>query len=281
VGTTWTTWSADPALGWIAAIAALYWFGGRKPSQRSERWRTASFAAGLAVLVVALASPIHELARELFWVHMVQHVLVLLVAPPLLVLGRPWYRIWHGLPLEVRRRIAGAVMRGGPRATLRRSARAVGGPVTSLLLFNVILIGWHLPFAYNATLHSPFAHAAEHVMFFGAGLLFWTRVIDSPPWRSPLTVPGRAVYAGVALVVSWVLAVALAFAPEPLYSAYASEAARPGGISALADQRIAAGIMWVPGSIPLTIAVLAMLTRWLEPPPTESTRPGAAIPRGS
>lgn len=119
-------------------------------------------------------------------------------------------------------------------------------------------------------------------MFFGAGLLFWTRVIDSPPWQSSLGALGRAAYAVLALVVSWVLALVLAIAPEPLYSAYAAEATRPGGISALADQRIAAGMMWVPGSIPLTIAVLALLNKWLEPPhPRQSSDPHPAIARGS
>ena len=279
---TWTSWTPDPALLWIAAVAVLYQLGGRKPSRSGERWRAASFAAGLVVLVVALASPIHELAGQLLWVHMVQHVLVLLVAPPLLALARPWNRIWHGSPLGLRRRVAGAVLRGGPNAPLRRAARRIGSPLASWLLFNATLLAWHLPFAYQATLHSPLAHSVEHAMFFGAGLLFWTRVIDSPPWRSPLGALGRAAYAGLALVVSWILALALAIAPEPLYSAYAAEATRPGGISALADQRIAAGMMWVPGSIPLTIAVLALLNKWLEPRrPGESNDPRPVIARGS
>jgi putative membrane protein len=274
--TTWTSWSADPALLWVAAVAVLYGVGGRSSSQRDTGWHVASFAAGLTVLVVALASPIHELAGELLWVHMVQHVLVLLAAPPLLALARPWNRIWHGLPLGLRREVAGAVMRGGPEAPLRRAARAVGTPLASLLLFNVTVLAWHLPFAYEATLNSPVAHAVEHVTFFGAGLLFWTRVIDSPPWHSPLDAPGRAIYAGVALVVTWIFAVGLAIAPEPLYSTYADEVTRPGGISAIADQRIAAGVMWVPGSIPLTIAVLAMLSQWLAPGRAETARPRAA-----
>ncbi|MDX6635324.1 MAG: putative rane protein [Solirubrobacterales bacterium] len=267
---TWTSWTPDPGLLWIATVAVLYWLGGRQPAQKGERWRTASFAAGLAVLVGALASPIHELAGELLWLHMSQHVLLLLVAPPLLALARPWNRIWHGLPLDLRRAVARKALRDGPSAPMRRAARAVGTPAASLLIFSGTLLAWHLPFAYEATLHSPLAHAAEHLTFFAAGLLFWTRVIDSPPLRSPLGASGRAVYAGVALLVSWVFAVALAIAPEPLYATYAEQITRPGGISALADQRIAAGIMWVPGSIPLTIAILAMVGRWLEPQRAEA-----------
>jgi cytochrome c oxidase assembly factor CtaG len=267
--TTPTSWSADPALAWVAAVSLLYWLGGRHRSRTrsgsGDRWRAGSFWAALAVLVVALGSPLHDLAAELLWVHMVQHVLLLLVAPPLLALARPWNRIWHGLPLDLRRRLARAATHNGQVARLRRAAGVLGGPLASWLLFNLTLIAWHLPPAYEAALHSPFAHALEHALFFGTGLLFWTRVIDSPPWRSALGEVGRASYAGLALVVGWMLAVVLALAPEPLYSAYAAEATRPGGISALADQRLAAGVMWVPGSIPLTIVVLVMLHRWLEP----------------
>jgi putative membrane protein len=280
--TTATTWTADPALIWVAGVAILYWLGGRQPAQSGNPWRVASFAAGLAVLVVALASPIGELAHDLFWVHMIQHVLVLLVVPPLLALARPWSRIWHGLPLALRRPIASTVMRSPSMAPVRRVAGVLASPVASWLLFNVTLLAWHLPFAYEASLASPFAHAAEHLMFFATGLLFWTRIVDSPPWRSRLSLPGRAAYAGLALIPAWVLAVALAFAPEALYGAYAAETSRPGGISALADQRIAAGVMLVPGSIPLTIAALVMLNRWLEPGDgTASTEVRAIVARES
>jgi putative membrane protein len=280
--TTSMSWTADPALLWIATVAVLYWLGGRNASHRASRLRVASFAAGLAVLVIALASPIHVVSEQFLWVHMVQHVLLLLVAPPLLALARPWNRIWHGLPLGLRRRVAGAVMRGGPRAPLGRAARALSAPVASWLLFNVTLLAWHLPFAYEATLHSAVAHAAEHAMFFATGLLFWTRVIDSPPMRSRLSPFGRATYAGLALVSTWAFAVALATIPEPLYAAYVAEAATRDGLSALSDQRIAAGVMLVPGSIPLTIAVLAILNQWLEPGRgTEASERRAAMARGS
>jgi putative membrane protein len=105
----------------------------------------------------------------------------------------------------------------------------------------------------------------EHALFFATGLLFWTRVIDSPPWRSPLADTARAIYVGSALVVGWLLAIVLALSTSPLYAPYAAEASRPGGITALADQQLAAGMMWVPGSIPFTIAILFVAYRWLEP----------------
>ncbi len=272
------SWTADPALGWVIAAAWLYWLGrGRLPrsGHAANRWRTASFVAGLATIVVALDSPIDGLADKLLWVHMVQHVLLLMVAPALLALARPWNRMWHAFPLETRRRVARGLATGRLSAPLRGAARVLADPLPSWLAFNVNLIVWHLPFAYEATLRSPPIHALEHAMFFATGLLFWTRVIDSPPWRSRLTPTMRAAYVGGALVVSWMLAIVLALSTSPLYAPYAELAGRPGGITALADQQLAAGVMWVPGSVPFTIAILVIAYRWLAP-----KRPRPAPPAG-
>jgi cytochrome c oxidase assembly factor CtaG len=262
-------WTGGPALAWVLFAAGLYWLGGRHgvraPPTTAGRWRTVAFVAGLATIVVALDTSIDDLADKLLWVHMVQHVLLLMVAPPLLALGRPWNRMWHGFPLGLRRSIARAVAQGPRWALVRRAARSLRGPALSWVLFNVTLVGWHLPAAYDLTLRSPAVHALEHAMFFGTGLLFWTRVIDSPPWRSPLNDASRAAYVGLAIVVSWALAIVLAVSTSPLYAPYAAEASRPGGISALADQQLAAGVMWVPGSIPFTIAILFIAYRWLQP----------------
>ena len=272
------TWTADPALIWVLGAALLYRLGGTQGARPSSarRWRTASFIAGLIAIVVALCSPLDDLAAKLQWAHMLQHVLLLLVAPPLLALARPWHRMWRGLPLSLRRTIGRRVTQGRWSEALLRMARTLGDPVVSWFLFTVTLLAWHLPFAYDETLRSPMVHALEHALFFGTGLLFWTRVIDSPPWRSPLSETARAVYVGSALLVSWVLAIVLATAPTALYAPYAAEASRPGGISALADQQLAAGVMWVPGSIPFTIAILFVVYRWLEP--KRSSRPHGTPP---
>src|SRR5438874_1082958 len=124
-------WTGAPALAWVLGVAALYAIGGRRlprgGSMAAQRWRTASFVAGLATIVLALDSPIDDLADKLLWVHMVQHILLLMVAPPLLALARPWNRMWHGLPLELRRRVARAVV-GAPRwRPVRRAAAVLAG----------------------------------------------------------------------------------------------------------------------------------------------------------
>jgi cytochrome c oxidase assembly factor CtaG len=272
-------WTGGPALAWVLFAAALYCLGGRHGARPrasvTSRWRAASFVAGLATIVIALDTSIDDLADRLLWVHMVQHVLLLMVAPPLLALGRPWNRMWHGFPLVLRRPVARTVTQSPRWATVRRAARLLRDPVPSWILFNVTLVVWHLPGAYDLTLRSSAVHSVEHAMFFGTGLLFWTRVIDSPPWRSRLSDLARAAYLGLAMVVGWVLAIVLALSTAPLYASYAAEASRPGGISALGDQQLAAGVMWVPGSIPFTIAILFIAYRWLQP---KRPRPLAGSP---
>ena len=255
-------WSIEPPLAYVAIAALLYTLGGRGYSRAGrEPCRTAAFVAGLATIVLALDSPIDADADQLFWAHMLQHVLLLTVAPPLILLGRPWPRMWRALPLRTRTRVGRALARSRWTAPVRALAR----PWPAWLLFNVTFIAWHIPAAYDATLRSSAVHDPEHAMFFFTGLLFWARVIDPGPLRPRLHWPARIAYVVGAMVVGWVLAITLVLVPEPLYAHYAALAHRPGGISALTDQQLAAGVMWVPGSIAYTIAVLIGVYRWLEP----------------
>ena len=197
---------------------------------------------------------------------MVQHELLLTVAPLLIVVSRPWIRLWRTLPLEARRWLAaGAAHGGGAWGPLRRLSRKLGEPAPTFVLFNGVLLVWHLPVLFNATLHSVWLHVAEHTMFFVTGLMFWKQVVPSPPLRARLNEVQRCAYLVGAMVVSWGLALVIAVWATPLYPYYADEVSRPGGISALADQHLAAGVMWVPGSISFTIVFLVYVYRWLTP----------------
>jgi putative membrane protein len=255
-------WTIGPALVYVAIAAMLYCVGGRGYSRAGlEPRRTVAFAVGLATIVLALDSPIDADADQLFWVHMLQHVLLLTVAPPLILLGRPWPRMWRALPVQSRRTIARTLTRSRWMAPLRAAAR----PWPAWLLFNATFVAWHIPGAYDLTLRSGAVHDAEHAMFFFTGLLFWARVIDPGPLRPNLEWPVRIAFVVGAMVVGWVLAITLVLVRQPLYAHYALLIHRPGGISALTDQQLAAGMMWVPGSISYTITVLIGVYRWLEP----------------
>jgi putative membrane protein len=264
-------WSLNPPLVLVIDIAILYWLGDRRTitperTRSAQRLRSVSFYLALVVLLVALSSPIELLSEQLFWIHMVQHVLLLLVAAPLLVFSRPWIRLWRCLPLETRRWLAGGLSHGRRAAPLRRLSRLLGSASAGFVLFAGVLLTWHIPALFDATLRSSALHALEHTLFFSTAVLFWKQVIHSPPLRPRLTGdPQRLLYLVGAMIVSWLLAVVLALAPHPLYDAYANLARRPGGISAIADQQIAAGVMWVPGSVTFLLAIFVNVHRWLAP----------------
>jgi putative membrane protein len=254
-------WSIQLPLAYVTVAGLLYWLGGRGRRGRTEPLRVVAFVGGLATIVLALDSPIDGYADQLFWMHMVQHVLLLTVAPPLIVLGRPWPRMWRALPLQFRTRVGRGLVRSGVAAPLRALAR----PLPAFLLFNGTIVVWHLPVLYNATLSSGAVHQLEHATFFFTGLLFWARVIDPGPLRPRLEWPLRIACVAGAMTVSFAVALVLVLAPHPLIAHYTTIAHRPGGISALDDQQIAGGVMWVPGSIAYTLAALIGFYRWLEP----------------
>jgi cytochrome c oxidase assembly factor CtaG len=264
-------WSLDPGLVYVVLAAVLYLLGCRGRS-RPTALQITSFFAGLLTLVIALDSPIDDYADQLFWVHMLQHVLLLTVAPPLFLLGRPWPTMWRALPLGPRTDVARTLA----RARWTAPVRALTRPLPAWILFNATIVLWHIPAAYDATLTNGVVHALEHAMFFFFGLLFWARVIDPGPLRPRLVWPVRIAYTVGAMVVGWVLAITLVVVPHVAYHYYAALPTRPGGITAMEDQQIAAGIMWVPGSIAYTITFLIGFYRWLEPdhsPTTTSTTP--------
>jgi cytochrome c oxidase assembly factor CtaG len=256
-------WSWDPSLVYVLPAAVLYALGSRPKAGRPNALQVASFYTGLLSIVIAVDSSIDAYADELLWVHMLQHVILLTVAPPLILLGRPWPTMWRALPLHSRTVLA----RGVARSRLAAPLRALAPPLAAWLLFNATIVVWHIPSAYDLTERNGAVHAAEHAMFFFFGLLFWARVIDTGPLRPRLGWPARIAYIVGAMTVGWVLAIVFVVAPEPIYQHYADLRSRPGGISALTDQQLAGGMMWVGGSIAYTIALLIGLYKWVAPVP--------------
>ena len=230
------------------------------------RWRALALYAGLATLVAALDSPIDDAVEKLFWVHMTQHVLLMMVAAPLIVLGAPWLPMWRGLPRGARRRLAVWWLTSPGWRAARGATRWALRPLPAWILLNVALCAWHVPALYDLALHDQAVHELEHLSLLMLGVLFWLQVVDSPPLRAHLSLASGVLYVLTAATVAWLLALVLAFATAPLYPAYASLPSRPGGLSALADQQLAAGVMWGPGSVPFGIFVFVALYRWLAPP---------------
>ncbi len=252
-------WYAEP-VPLIAAAAAVvvYDRGARRlaataPGRAPTRAQKACLAAGIAVILLALLSPLDDLALQLQWVHMVQHVLLLVVAPPLIVLARPW---------EVGLEALGPRARGlilAPQRAITTQARRVVASALAVAAFIAVMWVWHIPVLYNLTLRDDMVHNLEHTAFLAAGLLFWAAALPRPSAEPALGMVGRSVVVLTGLVGSWLLAVYIGYAPTVLY-AYSGS----GGLSAAADQQVAAGVMWVPASVPFVAAIVWIMARWFE-----------------
>ncbi|HYL06977.1 MAG TPA: cytochrome c oxidase assembly protein [Candidatus Udaeobacter sp.] len=270
------SWPFEPVvIVGVEIAAALYIVGG--VGRRSDpRWRSLCFWAGLVTILVALQSPIEMLARQLFWIHMVQHLLLTVVAAPLLALASPWTRMWRALPRSWRRGIAKPIFREPALEPLRQAYRRMANPTVVWFAAAANLWLWHAPPLYDLTLRNHLVHHLEHTLFLLLGLAFWACVIDQYPFHSRLSSIGRAAYVFLAMIQSWGLAAILSFATGPFY-AYALLPGRPGGISALTDQQLGGGMMWVPGAVTYSIAFVALLFRWLA---DEDAKPALSVIEG-
>jgi putative membrane protein len=248
-----------------------------RPRDREARRRAVTFYVALAIILIALSSPLDSLSDRLFWAHMIQHLLLLVVAAPLIVLSQPWMSIWRPLPLGLRRKLARAVTRSRGLAPLRGLMRALTLPVVAWVVFNVNLVVWHMPGPYDATLSNPSLHVLEHTTFLVFGILFWAQALGCPPARVRLSYWQRIAYLAAAAVPNIGLSMFVAFAQHPLYGHYAELAHRPGGITALVDQQLGAGIMWTAGDLPFAIAIGWLAHRWLSEHEARTASVGASV----
>ena len=253
----------------VAVASCLYVLGWRRrirpatgPDLRSRRLRAGAFAAAMAVLVIALVL-LDDAADSGFWPHMLQHVLLVTAAAPLVVLAEPWSMLWRPLPLGFRRSAAGWVARGRTAGPLRAAVRPLARPIPALVASIATLWVWHLPAAYDLALRHQGVHDLEHLTMLAGAVLFWEQVIDTAPLRPALDPIQRTLYVSAMAVSGWLLAALLAYWPTPLYPHYAELAYRPGGVSALADQQLAAGVMWGPGSLAYSVAVFWLIYIWV------------------
>ena len=235
------------------AAAVLYALGRRG---RTRAWREASFYSGVVLAFVVLEPPFDGWADTWLAAHMSQHIVLMTVVPPLVVYGRPWPRLWLPFPLSARRAVGGALSRS---PSFRRGAGFLKRPPVALALQSLAVAVWHVPQLYDAAARNVWIHVAEHVCFVAPALVFWGALLDAPPVRARIDHLRRAVWFTAAMVPSWVLAIVLAFAAAPVYGVYRS----------MIDQQLAAGDMWVPGSLTYLVAAFAAFYRWLDPGPAE------------
>jgi cytochrome c oxidase assembly factor CtaG len=258
---SWQLPGVPVATALVAAL--LYWRGWRVLHEqlpaRFGRAQLATFLAGVATVIVAVASPIDAFAGLLLGIHMLQHVLLTMVAPPLLWLGAPALPLLRGLPAGVAKRGLGPFLAWPP---LPMAGRALVHPVVAWLALVVATLLWHLPAPYQLALRDPDWHQLEHACFLIAGLLFWFPVIQPYPSRAQWPRWTMIPYLLLADVQNTLLAALFVFASRPLYAAYAA-APRVTLLDARADQAAAGALMWVAGSAAYLIAAAAIVIAWL------------------
>jgi len=249
-----TSWRFDPRLIGLLALAAFLCIRGwlrlhRQSPERFSAERLVSYLAGLAAPFIALASPLDAFGNLLLMAHMVQHLLLIVVAPPLILMGQPILPLLRGLPPRLFKEGLGPFLSWH---WLQRMARRLTHPVVCWLAMAAAIVFWHIPRWYDLGLGSSSWHGVEHACFFYGAMLFWSPVIGLWPnrlqWSRWLMIP----YLIAADVVNTALSAWLVFSTHVVYRTY-EIAPRIGGMSALDDQSPAGAIMRVPGSIAFLI----------------------------
>lgn len=219
-------------------------------------WRLVSYLSGISLLTLALLSPIDVLGGHLFFMHMIQHLLLIMIIPPLLLIANPLPFILWGLPVQARISMSRWLSKG---ASFRKTLRILTRPGRVWILCVTLLIGWHDPSAYNAALRSEIMHDLEHATFFGSAMLFWWHVTGAGPRiHGRFTNKMRIGYLIAMLPPNMLAGVTIAFATQPLYNYYVS-VPRLWGMTVMQDQMLGGLIMWIPGSMMYIIALLVII----------------------
>jgi putative membrane protein len=245
----------------VVVTAAIYlrgWLAIRRtrPNQ-FDNMRLSSFLAGLSILWLAIGSPMDGFADVLLSAHMVEHLLLMSVTPPLLLYGLPLVPLLRGLPSGLRQAVLGPLFRS---STLRRFAHWMVTPIVAWIAMNLAFLGWHVPAAYDFALQHENWHVVEHLCFLVSSTLFWWCVLR--PWPAGKHHQGWGIllYLVSADVVNTLLSAFLAFCGRPEY-AYYLENPNPFHVSPVDDQMAGAVIMWVFGSIIFLLPALAITLR--------------------
>jgi cytochrome c oxidase assembly factor CtaG/cytochrome c2 len=258
-------WTADPAT-LIPIVIALVWYaaGVRRTIAEGKagtipRSRPLAFGGGMIVLVIALQSPIDTVGEDLFSVHMVQHLLLMLAAPPLLV--------WSDCPI--------VFLRALPRPTRKAVARFWAGsgvngiyqalmhPLVVWVLFCGAFVFWHSPRPYQWALDDDRIHILEHLSFFITSLAFWSIVLPPRGYRRRLQHGPALLLVVATAVLSGLPGALMIFSPRPLYPAHAEGVAK-WGLTLMEDQEIAGLIMWIPAGTAYIVAVVLVFLAWLK-----------------
>jgi putative membrane protein len=267
------TMTFDPAVV-VALVAGFAYVRAARRVRRDRgdrrfpRARGRQFLAGLAIALIALESPIDTASATSFSVHMVQHLLLTMVAAPLLVLGAPVTLALLSCSPANRRRLSAALT--------HPPLRSLSHPIVAWAAFFVVLWGSHLTGLFDASLRSDGVHALEHAAYLATAVLFWMPVVGRDPAPSGLSHPGRILYLFLAMASMAFLGLALSGANHILYPTYG---AIEGTAKAAADQRMGGALMWISGMILILPALALVMLDWMRVDEREARRIDARLQR--
>lgn len=253
-------WRPEPVVLLLAAVAAGGWLllrgrvARRHPAHPPSPWRDAAFLGGVATLVIALTSPIEAYEGQLFSVHMLQHMLIELVAAPLLLLGAPATLALRAASPSLRRRLLSILH--------SRIVAVISFPLLAWMVFAAVNWGWHFSSLYDQALEIPWLHDVQHLTFLGAALLFWWPVVGADPTRWRLPHPVRLFYLFLAMPQNSFLGIALMSAPASLYPHYLTNG-RTWGPTPAVDLSIGGMLMWVGGDVVFLLAMGLVVAAWV------------------
>jgi len=261
-------WSFDPFMIVVAILVIWHEAGlarlarrSRPDRTRQRRRRSLFFYGGLAVLLLTVQSPIDYWSDGYFFVHMIQHLLLMFAAPTLVVAGAPWQPLLSGLPGRAGQAVTRETMRGAWSRPLRAAAAFLLRPWVAVTLFNAVMVFWHLPVFFDLAQNNQAVHIwLMHGSFFAAGVLFWLQFIPSPPFRRRMPDVSQAIALIGTNLVMWVLAMSMSlFTQASWYSVYDHV---PGvTLPPYADQQIGAAILWVCGDLWAVPALIVVMRR--------------------
>jgi cytochrome c oxidase assembly factor CtaG len=270
----WRHWELRPSVLLPLVLAGLlYARGWLRLSDRARGhfglWRLVAYASGLLLVATALLSGVDSLGEQLFAMHMVQHLILTMLAAPLLLLAAPYPCMIWGLPERLRRRWTAPLRR---HSILRRLLSALARPQWVLALYVGLLWAWHTPAGYQAALRHPRVHDLEHLSFFGSAMLFWWVVLAAAPrLQGRLSLGSRLGLLVLAFIQNEILGIVIAMADAPIYPYYAA-LPRLQGISVMDDQMMSGLLMWIPGGMMYGLATILTLAHVLgrERPPSRA-----------
>jgi cytochrome c oxidase assembly factor CtaG len=257
-------WSPPVFLTTALVLSAIVYTRGWIAIRKTRRglfpaWRLAAFLLGLAVIWIAIASPLDGFADVLLSAHMVEHLFLMSFAAPLLLLGYPVVPLLRGLPHAITVHVLGPVLR---LKWLRSLGHFLVIPLVAWLAMNLTFLGWHVPAAYDFALENERWHEFEHFLFLSTSILFWWPLIR--PWPTSARYPGwyMLIYLIMADIVNTALSAFLAFCDRPVYAYYLQQP-NPFHLAPRSDQVTGAVIMWVVGSLIFLLPVIFVTLRLL------------------